>query len=139
MDGAMKSDDEGRRLDPEALDRVLRLGGMDLLERLVAVAGDNVRSRIDELDAALSAIPPDLKLAQRACHSMKSSAAYLGLVEMREVAESMEGTARRALDGDREASVEVEAADELRRRRREIPGLLEAGLEALRREVASRR
>ena len=92
----MKSEEKNTpalRLDPDAIDSVLRVGGVGLLARLVEVAEENVRNRLDQLAEALASDPPDLAAAERAAHSIKSSAAYLGVEILRRRAEEMEADA----------------------------------------------
>lgn len=81
-------------IDPEALDAVLRIGGVELLERLVTVSAANVADRLEQLRAAVADAPPDRSAAERAAHSLKSSAAYLGLRALRAHAEALERDAR---------------------------------------------
>lgn len=113
-------------VDPSALDAVLRVGGVALLERLVEVAEGNVRQRLDQVDAALGAVPPDHEGAERAAHSVKSSAAYVGAEALRAHAAAMETDAREG------------RVDGLADRVREARELLELVLPALRREVSRR-
>lgn len=77
-------------LDPAAVDRVLHLGGRELLLRLVPTARENMRGRLDEIEAAAAEEPPDFVRIERAAHSLKSSAAYVGAKELRALALSME-------------------------------------------------
>lgn len=77
-------------INPEAIDAVLRIGGGALLARLVDVAEANMRERLHQAEAALSAEPPDTVAVGRAAHSLKSSAAYLGAEALRRHAEQME-------------------------------------------------
>ena len=114
-------------LDPQAIAAVLRVGGVALLERLVDVAEGNLRNRFSELEEALAATPSDRAAAERAAHSAKSSAAYLGAEALRRHAEEMECDAR----DDRLAKLPAKL-DEARR-------LLELVLPALREEVKARR
>jgi len=81
-------------LKQEAIDSVLRLGGVPLLKKLVSVAEANIRHRLEQWTEALTSSPPDLAAAERAAHSIKSSAAYLGVEVLRDVAAGMEAAAR---------------------------------------------
>lgn len=81
---------EEQSIDPRAIDAVLRIGGVALLAQLVDVAEDNIRQRLRQIETALAAEPPDTAAAERAAHSLKSSAAYLGAEALRRHAEQME-------------------------------------------------
>lgn len=90
-------------LDPAAVDRVLHLGGRELLLRLVPTARENMRGRLDEIEAAAAEEPPDFVGIERAAHSLKSSAAYVGAEELRALALSMEVLAGKFVTEDRAA------------------------------------
>lgn len=113
-------------VDSKAIDAVLRIGGVALLERLVEVAEGNVRERFRQLEVALGSTPPDPAAAERAAHSVKSSAAYLGAEALRRHAEDME---RDAGEG---------RLDDLPEKLVEARRLLELVLPALREEVVRR-
>lgn len=72
----------------EALHQVVRLGGLNLLDRLIETALANLRQRLDDLHAAAGA--GDWELANRAAHSLKGSSGYLGLVELEALAAEAE-------------------------------------------------
>jgi HPt (histidine-containing phosphotransfer) domain-containing protein len=72
----------------EALHQVVRLGGLNLLDRLIETALANLRQRLDELHAAAGA--GDWERANRAAHSLKGSCGYLGLVELEALAAAAE-------------------------------------------------
>lgn len=99
-------------LDPAAVDRVLHLGGKDLLLRLVSTARENMRGRLDEIEAAAAEEPPDFVRIERAAHSLKSSSAYVGAEELRALALSMEVLAARHA-GEREDDDEAPNEAEL--------------------------
>jgi HPt (histidine-containing phosphotransfer) domain-containing protein len=110
-------------LKPEAIDSVLRVGGVPLLKKLVSVAEANIRHRLEQWTEALACSPADFAAAERAAHSIKSSAAYLGVEALRGVAAGMETSAREGRFGDLESQG---------RRARE---LLEAAMPVLEAEV----
>lgn len=89
-------------IDPMALERVLRMGGKALLGRLVAAAFGNLETRRGELAAALGT--GDAAAAERAAHSIKSSAKNVGASALGELAEAAEELARQGGGGWREAA-----------------------------------
>ena len=88
-------------IDPQALTKVLRLGGPQLLARLVETALGNLHTRRGELAAALAAA--EATAAERAAHSIKSSARNLGAEGLAALAERAETLARDAA-GDASAA-----------------------------------
>jgi HPt (histidine-containing phosphotransfer) domain-containing protein len=97
------------QIDPGALARVLRMGGPGLLGRLVETALGNLATRRAELEAALA--NGDAAAAERASHSIKSSARNLGASTLGELAEAAENLAATADPGWPAAARTVTAAD----------------------------
>jgi HPt (histidine-containing phosphotransfer) domain-containing protein len=77
-----------------ALERVAKLGGEGLVERLIAAALDNAAKRVASAREALAA--GDLEALGRAAHSLKSSAANLGAARLVELAREIEERSARA-------------------------------------------
>ena len=82
-------------LDPKALDRLREWGGEKLLGQMVRIFIENSPTRMEQIRNGGS--DGDLKEAERGAHSLKSSAANLGLEAFRAVAADMEA---RAAKGD---------------------------------------
>jgi len=80
-------------VDSAALQRLLCAGGCDLLEKMVALFLRNTPERLSLLRSGDEG--RDWASVERAAHSMKSSAAYLGLRDLRARAEAAEDLARR--------------------------------------------
>jgi HPt (histidine-containing phosphotransfer) domain-containing protein len=84
--------------DPSALDRLKRFGGAKLLGEMIALFLVAVPERIEAARAA--GVRGDLEAAERALHSLKSSAAQLGAMRMQRLSEQGENRARAgSLDG----------------------------------------
>jgi HPt (histidine-containing phosphotransfer) domain-containing protein len=79
-------------IDSAALRRLLGAGGRDLLEQMALLFFRNMPDRLSLLRTG--AQTGDWASAERAAHSMKSSAAYLGLRDIRARAEEAEDLAR---------------------------------------------
>jgi len=79
-------------VDPAALQRLLSAGGCDLVEKMVALFLRNTPGRLSLLRTGAQA--RDWGSVERTAHSMKSSAAYLGLRDLRALAEAAEDLAR---------------------------------------------
>jgi len=79
-------------VDSAALQRLLRVGGRDLLEKMVALFLHNTPQRLSLIRTGTEG--RDWASVERAAHSMKSSAAYLGLRDLRARAEAAEDLAR---------------------------------------------
>jgi HPt (histidine-containing phosphotransfer) domain-containing protein len=110
----------------EALHQVVRLGGLNLLDRLIETALANLRQRLADLHAAAGT--GDWEQANRAAHSLKGSCGYLGLVELETLA------------GDAELKAFQQAADWPQAVARIPTGYADqarAALEVARAEVAS--
>jgi HPt (histidine-containing phosphotransfer) domain-containing protein len=97
------------RIDSTALQRVMRMGGPSLLGRLVAAAFGNLETRRGELAAALAA--GDGAAAERAAHSIKSSARNVGADALGDAAAVAEELARTGEEGWRAAAAMLLAAD----------------------------
>jgi len=82
----------GIPVDPEAIRRLLRAGGRDLVEKLLLLFLENTPDRL--LRMRTGAEGGDWASIERAAHSMKSSAAHLGLGDLRARAEEAESLAR---------------------------------------------
>ena len=98
-------------LETAAIDRLERLGGADLLHRMIVAFLDSVPPRL--ADAQEGWRNRDLGMLERAVHSMKSSAANFGATRLVEVAARIE---QLAVAGDQ---VGLEPLME------EMPGLFE--------------
>lgn len=79
-------------VDSTALHRLLTVGGRDLLEKMVALFLRNTPERLSLLRTGAEG--RDWASVERAAHSMKSSAAHLGLRDLRARAEAAEDLAR---------------------------------------------
>ena len=79
-------------VDSAALQRLLSLGGRDLLEKMIALFLRNTPDRLSLLRTGAEG--RDWTSVERAAHSMKSSAAHLGLRDLRARAEAAEDLAR---------------------------------------------
>jgi HPt (histidine-containing phosphotransfer) domain-containing protein len=79
-------------VDPAALRRLQTAGGRDLIDKMVSLFLRNTPERLSLLRAGAEG--GDWVSAERAAHSMKSSAAYLGLRDLRARAEEAEDLAR---------------------------------------------
>lgn len=101
-------------IDLDALARVLRMGGPGLLGRLIDTAMANLKTRRAELSRALSggdAGTGDVDAAERAAHSIKSSARNLGATALGAAAEEVEELARQKAAGWQAAAQKLLAAD----------------------------
>lgn len=75
-------------LDPTALERIERLGGRELVERMVRLFLENAAARITAaIDAARQG---DDEAVERAAHSLRSSAANVGAIELQRRADVLE-------------------------------------------------
>jgi HPt (histidine-containing phosphotransfer) domain-containing protein len=84
-------------VDPLAIERLQRLGGAKLVERMIGLFVEHVEARIaDAREARAEGRPGDV---ERAAHSVKSSAGNLGAMELYAVADRIEGLSQ-AGDGD---------------------------------------
>lgn len=92
----------------EALQRVLRLGGPSLLDRLIATGMANLEERFRELHQAAHAA--DGETGQRAAHSIKGSCLYLGLDALAGAAAAIEEAAGARRDGWTASALALDAA-----------------------------
>jgi HPt (histidine-containing phosphotransfer) domain-containing protein len=96
-------------IDPRALARLQEWGGDKLLRELVRIFLDNSPIRVGQIRAAVDG--GDIKDAERAAHSLKSSAANLGAERLRALASEVERTASSAdLEATRDRLGELEGA-----------------------------
>ena len=100
-------------VDPEALDRLREWGGDKLLTQMVGLFLANSGSRMDQIRAGVNG--DDVAEAEKGSHSLKSSAANVGVGEVRTIAAEIEAA---AVEGN------IEAVREL------LPGLEQAYSEA---------
>ncbi|NLG60901.1 MAG: hypothetical protein GX539_01555 [Candidatus Cloacimonetes bacterium] len=75
-------------LDIRALERVQRIGGLQLVQRMIRAFLEHVPARVDALLASASALD-----AARAAHAIKSSAGNLGLERLRLIVREIEARA----------------------------------------------
>jgi HPt (histidine-containing phosphotransfer) domain-containing protein len=75
-------------IDAEALERLLGVGGRDLLVRIIDLFLENAPKRLAAIRDGIAG--EAWYEAERAAHSMKSSAANLGLKEVRDLAARLE-------------------------------------------------
>jgi HPt (histidine-containing phosphotransfer) domain-containing protein len=78
-------------VDSAALERLLKAGGRDLVDKMVALFLRHTPDRLSLLRTG--AETDDWASVERAAHSMKSSSANLGLRDLRARAEAAEGLA----------------------------------------------
>ena len=94
-------------MDPSALDRLKRFGGIKLLSEMIALFLAAAPERIDAARTASAA--GDTENAERALHSLKSSAAQLGAMRLQRLSEQGELLARAGtLDGLGQLSDDLE-------------------------------
>lgn len=114
-------------LDPEALERLRRLGGNDLVRRMgelfLAVGEDRRAAARAGLESG------DLESLERAAHSLKSSAGNMGAATLMERAGDLE----RAAEEARAAGASRPAG--LAQRLRSVEEAFERAAEAVRREL----
>ena len=82
---------EPQILHPQAAERLRDWGGDKLLGQMVRLFLENSPTRMEQIRAGVDG--SDAKEAERAAHSLKSSAANLGAEELRSHASDMERTA----------------------------------------------
>jgi len=112
MDAYPSPTAESPATDPAALDRLRRFGGGKLLGEMIALFLVAAPERIEA--ARRSAASGDVEGAERALHSLKSSAAQLGAMRMQRLSEQGEARARAgSLDGLTQLTHDL--ADELAR------------------------
>jgi HPt (histidine-containing phosphotransfer) domain-containing protein len=79
-------------VDTEALDRLREWGGDKLLNQMVRLFLENSSGRMDQIRAGVSGSDP--AEAERGSHSLKSSAANVGLGDVRRFASEIEAAAQ---------------------------------------------
>ena len=84
--------------DSEALGRLRKIGGADLVKKMIALFLENLPVRVQVAFAGVRG--GDWAEVERAGHSLKSSAAYLGLRELSERAAALESLAAQARRSD---------------------------------------
>ena len=82
---------DGPVVDPQALDRLREWGGDKLLAQMVRLFLDNSVNRMDQIRSGVENSDPEE--AEKGAHSLKSSAANVGVMAVREIAAEMEGLA----------------------------------------------
>jgi HPt (histidine-containing phosphotransfer) domain-containing protein len=81
----------GPELDPQALARLSRLGGSDLVRRMLALFGEYGAARVGDAMAAGEA--KDWAAVARAAHALRSSAGNVGASRLLSVATQLEAAA----------------------------------------------
>lgn len=79
-------------IDPEALDRLREWGGDKLLGQMLRLFLENSGKRMAQIRRGLDGGP--LEEAEKGAHSLKSSAANVGAMDVRTVAAELEEMAR---------------------------------------------
>lgn len=97
MSGARDRETTGSALDPTALERLRRLGGEPLAQRMAALFVDLGRERVASARAGIEA--GDAEAVERAAHSLKSSAGNVGAATLQEAATRAEEAAEAARAG----------------------------------------
>lgn len=97
-----------KTIDPKMLERLRKLGGDDLLRRMVNLFGTFAEPKLHDALAAYRA--GDLDGVERAAHSLKSSAANLGAQRVYELADKAERMASERIDAGLGAVLEELAA-----------------------------
>jgi HPt (histidine-containing phosphotransfer) domain-containing protein len=87
-------------VDRAALDRLVEWGGDKLLRQMLRLFLENSAERLTQMEAALGP-GGDLDVLHRGAHSLKSSAANVGAMQMSAVAGRLEAIAE---EGDQAAS-----------------------------------
>lgn len=78
-------------LDGVALDRLRRIGGADLVRRMIELYLEAGPGRVGSIRG--SAASGNIDAVERAAHSMKSSAGNLGAIRLQHTAEALESAA----------------------------------------------
>ncbi len=113
-------------LDPQAISRLREWGGDKLVGQMIKLFLANSPERVEQIRTGVDG--GDTKEAERAAHSLKSSAANVGSMEVRRIALEMEGAANR---GD------LAAVRDLLPSLEEAYGRTRAALEAVERGITS--
>lgn len=82
----------------ESLDRLIEIGGTDLALKVIQLFFQHVPERVSSLKEGLK--KGDADTVMRMAHSMKSSAANLGLEKLRNLAQNIESLANKGLTND---------------------------------------
>lgn len=82
--------------DAEAIARIHRLGGDDLVGRMIGIFSENVPKRLAAAAEGLAA--GDLQAIEQAVHSIKSSAGNLGAIRFQQLAADIEERAEQGLN-----------------------------------------
>ena len=77
-----------QNFDETALANISRVGGEDLVQRLIALFFENAPTRLN--DARVGVRCGDLEAVKRAVHSLKSTAGQLGAVSLQIIAGDIE-------------------------------------------------
>lgn len=80
-------------INQEVFDRLFEIGGTPLAQRVIDLFFTHTPEKIASVEQSFE--QGDLKTLERAAHSIKSSAANLGLEELREVSAELERAAHR--------------------------------------------
>ena len=111
-------------LDGAALERLHKLGGTELVQRMVEIFLENVPKRMADARDGFEA--GDLEAVERGVHSMKSSAGNVGATTLMQLAETAEDLAeKRTSDGLGDRLAELES--ELSRVTTQLKAVLEEG------------
>lgn len=78
-------------LEPAAIDRLLRLGGADLVRRLVELYLEQGPDRLQALADGVA--QSDAALVERAAHTLKSTAGNVGATRLQQSAQAAEALA----------------------------------------------
>ena len=111
-------------LDPTAIQRLLKAGGPDLVRQMVCLFLENMPRRL--AGAAAAAKAGNWPEVERAFHSMKSSAGYLGLEGLADYAARIELYASQGLERDlapllQELSASLPAIQTVARKLAQVP------------------
>ena len=83
--------DPNQVVDEKTLERLRRLGGNELVVKMIDLFSSHAQSVLTQALAAFEA--EDLEALERAAHSIKSSAGNVGAIEVRHLAEQIEEAA----------------------------------------------
>ena len=80
-------------IDDAAIDRLRDWGGAKLVRQMVRLYLENVEVRLEQIETGL-AEPDGIGQAEQGAHSLKSSAANVGALRVRELAAELEASAK---------------------------------------------
>ena len=101
-------DNDNSSLDSAAVERLHKLGGTELVQRMVGIVLENLPVRMTEALDGLR--EDDLEAIERAVHSMRSSAGNVGANGLMQLAETAEDLAeKRTAEGLEEQLARIEA------------------------------